>query len=732
MRSLSKKLQLRFTLSFILVIGSVILSFTTLRSLVKSNEDAQKLSSKLEKLKEIKFQVPNAVSNVRGYILTRDEIFLEDYKKAYPVIKKNYEALYSINQNDTFTLNRLNRLKALIDERFGILNLILKIYTTGQEELKGLTRYGHTVTKRINEQIWIIEEESFKKINTILQESDNQRLYTFLITTLSYLLAFTLLFFTIREFVKSDKKEKQTHKLLLEAQNLSKIGNYEWLPEKNTLIWSDALYKIYGYEPGEIPLSDLISLQKKLIHPDDVIYHNHLMQKLVSKPGNYTFGWKIMRKDGSQGWVEGAGESIADRSGKVIRVFGYLQDVTTQKLKEQELQQAREKLQQLNTELEAKVESRTEELAQQNLMLIKSVEQQIYFREQIREKEETLELAIQSTDIGTWDYYPATDLMIWSDRSRELFGFPSQVKLNYKLFLSQIHPDDRKRVNEAMQLAMEPKGNGKLNIDLKTLPNTNSEYKWLNARGRVFFDEKGKPERFIGIVADVTPSRQLAEKKDEFIGIASHELKTPITSMKAYLQIVELMLKEKKYDNLDEFIKKAHNHVEKLTGLINDLLDVTKIQAGKMEMNITEFDLEALVDETIKHIQHSSPTHKIYREGNIPQKVKADRNRIEQVLTNYLTNAVKYSPKADKVIVSLSQTAEQAKVAVTDFGIGIPKAKLPHLFEKFYRVEEQTKKFAGLGLGLNIASEIIKRHGGETWVESEYGKGSTFYFTLPA
>jgi len=225
---------------------------------------------------------------------------------------------------------------------------------------------------------------------------------------------------------------------------------------------------------------------------------------------------------------------------------------------------------------------------------------------------------------------------------------------------------------------------------------------------------------------------ELMQKKDEFMSIASHELKTPITSVKASLQVVErLVSKNEALKPVSPFVEKAAKQVNKLTEIVNDLLDVTKIQAGKLELLKSQFVLADLVKECADSCLIDNSKHKITVKGNTAIAVFADRNRIHQVICNLLTNAVKYSPVNDEVMVSIEQlNTGYVKVMVADQGIGIPEDKIGEVFDRFFRVEHTSQSFSGLGLGLYISSEIIKQHGGEIGVVSTLGKGSTFWFTV--
>ncbi|MCO5949325.1 sensor histidine kinase [Mucilaginibacter flavidus] len=220
-------------------------------------------------------------------------------------------------------------------------------------------------------------------------------------------------------------------------------------------------------------------------------------------------------------------------------------------------------------------------------------------------------------------------------------------------------------------------------------------------------------------------------RKDEFMSIASHELKTPITSVKASLQLIDKMVgKHPQLESVAPFISKASKQVNKLTNIINDLLDVTKIQAGKLQLNESFFNLYQLIVDSVEQCQLIDNRHKILIKGNNELKIYADRDRIEQVFCNLINNAIKYSPKAEEVHVGFEILDDQITVSVTDFGIGIPAEKVANIFDRFFRVEHTSKNFSGLGLGLYISSEIIKQHNGEIGVISETDKGSTFWFTV--
>jgi signal transduction histidine kinase len=245
---------------------------------------------------------------------------------------------------------------------------------------------------------------------------------------------------------------------------------------------------------------------------------------------------------------------------------------------------------------------------------------------------------------------------------------------------------------------------------------------------------------FIGISAltFLTLSAVLAERKklellkDEFISSASHELKTPITTIKAYTQLLNNTYKEKNKNSLKMYLQRMDEQVNRLVKLVSELLDVSRIQSGKMELTYERIDFNNIVKEVVNDMNQTT-SHNIVFKSRGQSIIKADGFRLNQVLINLIANAIKYSPKSKKIIVKLNTVKGQLTVSVKDFGIGIDPFYHQEIFKRFYQTRKKSvEDNLGLGLGLYISSEIIKNHGGKIWVKSSVGKGSTFYFSIPA
>jgi two-component system sensor histidine kinase/response regulator len=224
-------------------------------------------------------------------------------------------------------------------------------------------------------------------------------------------------------------------------------------------------------------------------------------------------------------------------------------------------------------------------------------------------------------------------------------------------------------------------------------------------------------------------AQDASRRKDEFMSIASHELKTPLASMKAYVQLLGRSIG--KDEKVKGYVDRTLAQINKLNSLIVDLLDTSRIENGKLKFNESLFNFSKLLKESVEIIGQTYPDYNIHVYGESNALVLGDEMRLEQVILNYMTNAIKYSPDRRELEIYSSLENNFLVVAVKDYGIGIPKENQADVFRKFYRAEGVAKRFQGLGIGLYICFEIIRRHNGKCWLESEPGKGSTFYFSLP-
>lgn len=248
---------------------------------------------------------------------------------------------------------------------------------------------------------------------------------------------------------------------------------------------------------------------------------------------------------------------------------------------------------------------------------------------------------------------------------------------------------------------------------------------------RIYEQSRELNEMQKALLDEIEYRKEAEKKKDEFISIASHELKTPLTSVKGYLQLLERSIDKGDISVVKNRLFKVQDQLEKLNVLVADLLDISKIESGKLKFNRKYFPIDDLLHNIIDVMQQSNNDFKFKLSGSVGCQVFGDEMRIEQVIVNFITNAIKYSPGTNEILINVEICDNNLYIGVKDFGIGMAKEHLDKVFNKFYRVEETSLRFQGLGIGLFICAEIIERHNGTIGVKSQPGDGSEFYFTIP-
>ena len=245
-------------------------------------------------------------------------------------------------------------------------------------------------------------------------------------------------------------------------------------------------------------------------------------------------------------------------------------------------------------------------------------------------------------------------------------------------------------------------------------------------------DDSGNIIGAAKIARDISERREQERRKDEFISMASHELKTPVTSLKGFTQLLHRRFLKQDDKEAIRFLARMDAQINRLITLIGDMLDLSKMQNGQLAYRMERFHLAELVEETVENMQGTTQTHHLLLEKTVVAQIYGDSDRIGQVLINLLTNAIKYSPTTGRIIVCMAIHEENVVVSVQDFGIGISESYQESIFQRFYQVNEPVEKtYPGLGIGLYIASTIIQRHKGHLWVQSRKGEGSIFHFSLP-
>lgn len=253
---------------------------------------------------------------------------------------------------------------------------------------------------------------------------------------------------------------------------------------------------------------------------------------------------------------------------------------------------------------------------------------------------------------------------------------------------------------------------------------------YISVNAAPLFDEKNNLSGGVCSFMDVTARRKLMNEKDDFISIASHELKTPVTSLRASLQILNKVKSDQPSTLIHGLITQANKSMDKLNSLVMNLLQVNGIRNGQLQLHKTIFTISTMIGGCCDHISLQGD-YRLDVSGDLKLEVRADEHRIEQVIINMVDNAIKYAPESKKIGITILKDGNFAKINVMDSGQGIAAEKIPHLFERYYRSDYKEMRYSGLGLGLFISADIVRKHGGEIGVSSEKGVGTTFWFTIP-
>ena len=355
-------------------------------------------------------------------------------------------------------------------------------------------------------------------------------------------------------------------------------------------------------------------------------------------------------------------------------------------------------------------------------------------RNKIQTAQETLRLSLDAARLGTFDMDLVNNTMNWDDRCRELFGIDHHDPVSYEHdFLPNLHEEDRERIERQIRdVFVKEITGGEYDVEYRTVGVNDKKLRWVRAKGKAFFDESAKPIRFIGAVLEITDRKMAEMQRNDFFAMASHELKTPLTAIKGYTQI----LQKKAIGDQDTFriqiLEKMDASVNKMTALIRGFLNNTRLIEGKLDLNVESVDLETLLNQVYENARFLITSHRLRLIPCAGICVNADYTAILQVMDNLVNNAIKYSPAGGQIIVGCEIERENVKMYVKDDGIGISKKDQEHLFDRFYRVQhKELKNVPGFGIGLYLVAEILRYHQSEIKVESKEGAGSMFYFLLP-
>jgi PAS domain S-box-containing protein len=451
---------------------------------------------------------------------------------------------------------------------------------------------------------------------------------------------------------------------------------------------SPSIRHLLGYEPCELVGYDAFTF----LHSADLAPTADLFTTFIEEPGkSMTVELRVRHKDGSWHWMQGTVTNLLEEPdiGAIVANF---RDISEQKHLQEKVQYAKEELE----------------------IILHNIADGIF----VQDANGKLVYANQAA--ATLMDYPSVE---------ELYQAPLLAYLE-RFDITDEHGNPLPITSLPGRRAIQGEANP--HVTIRYIHKRTQVVRWALIKSTTIFDNEHQRSLVISIIQDITRFKELEQRKDIFISIASHELRTPVTSLQGYIEIFHRILEQEGRNELVRRLVQMEKQVNSLNGLITDLLDLSKIQAGKLELAIAAFDIGNLINDVVEALQHTTTTHTICVKGIQKKEIVGDKDRLGQVFINLLTNAVKYSPQADRVDVEIASEQDHIVVRVRDYGIGILPQEQEKIFERFYCVATAKDIFStGLGMGLYISREIVKRHEGEIAVESGEGKGSTFTVSLP-
>ncbi len=482
---------------------------------------------------------------------------------------------------------------------------------------------------------------------------------------------------------KSEILLKQRHHQLNTALDATNLGIFDMNPvtlEKYN--FSPRFLEIFGYDAAVDEVDSHVF--EKHIHQNFCATRVAALQR-ARETGDLYYQTKIVLRDGSQKWIELYGKLMTPHRGSDAYISGTIRDITEHK----------------------------------------------NYERSISESEKKYRFLADAMPQIVWIAQPDGKLTYFNRATLDYSGKNYNNFVEEQIWIEIVHPEEQKENIRQWELSVKTKKAFKFEHRFR---NKDNQYRWFLSRAFPDLDEDGNVKRWVGTSTDINDMKKQESQKNDFIKMANHELKTPVTTIKGYVQLLKKMRGTSEDKFLVNSLNTIENQVDKLTSLIGDLLDISRIESGKLPLNMKEFSLVELVTETIEDIKASEESHQINFELKHSEDIEvlADKDRMTQVLNNLLTNAIKYSPHSKCVKVELYLDGKCAVVSVDDSGIGMEKEELSKIFHRFYRVSgDDEETFPGFGIGLFIVKDIMDRHNGKIWVESEKNKGSKFYFSLP-
>ena len=510
-----------------------------------------------------------------------------------------------------------------------------------------------------------------------------------------------------------EEKLKKSEAKLAAVQRLAHIGTWEFNAVTGEITWSEEKFRIFGLDPTipELTYAQVI----EMIHSDDRVSFEQALSSVQGGETSYEIEYRILRPDGQVRHIESKAEAFFDDTGQLLRLFGTAKDITKRKIAE----------------------------------------------EKLRKSEANLIAAQRIAHVGIWEFDVRSQQLTWSEEKFRIFGLdPIKTEPTYTQFIEMIHPDDRAVFEQAVSCALTSGTSYEIVFRIKR---PSGQIRHIETRGEAIFNSALTVIQLFGTVVDITErklaeaetlkalqrERELSEAKSHFIAMTSHDLRTPLTTIQSSVDLLKHRSEKLSSQRQQIHLDRISSSVEQMTGMVQDVLVLSEAEAGKLQLNPTPVDLVQLCQSLVTELlvadkkQHKitfthqgdcstalTGTASLDDSEEVSIQYPLDEKLVRYILTNLLSNALKYSPQESIVQLDMVCNSESVVFHIQDQGIGIPPEDMPRLFESFYRAKN-VGVTQGTGLGLAIVKQCIDLHSGQVNVDSVVGEGTTFSVTLP-
>jgi PAS domain S-box-containing protein len=670
---LIRNLQIGFGISLLFLVCIAVASFISIQNLLSSARLVDHSKQVVSNLEYALSVMKDAETGQRGYIYTDDRRFLQPYTGSYQKAVNAVDEF--IKQTTDNQLQQANGqiLKDIITNRLNILQQLIDKHRAGQQVTADDLLKGKSAMDALRKAVAKTEQDE----NNLLQVrvAKFQRFTTItplflVLATLASIIISVVAYYRIMYGI-GERARLYTE---LEAKEQETAQLNEELESTNEELAS-------ANEGLNAANEDLGAFNEELNASNEEL-------AAANEELNAANEQLVEARDNVSNLNQQLGASNEELSAAIA-----------------ELTQSRESLRRLNDELEERVSDRTRKLS---------------------ESEGRFRVIMETMPQIAWTNMPSGEVTFFNKHWYDYTGLNKEQSLGWK-WTSSIHPDELEYASEQYRSILQDGKDGGFEVRKR---GADGQHRWHLVRMLPVKNEADEIQLWVGTATDIDDLKNLQQQKDDFISIASHELKTPVTSLKMSLQLLE---RNKDNPSLltGKLVGQANRSLERVSVLIEELLNVSKLNQGQLHLNKKPFEISQVIGDSAQHVVLNG-SHRVITDGVDGLQAFGDPERIEQVLINFINNAVKYAPDSKDIRVSAHRENGSVRFSVSDKGPGIAAEKVPHLFQRYYRVDSQGAQFSGLGLGLYISSEIVKRHGGEIGVDTEPGKGSTFWFTIPS